>query len=81
MTIDKLIRFLRSYPPDMRVVVNGYEDGFDDVSPEGIQVVKIQLNRGTKDWQGRHLEPEMPKEGSPTAGDTVSALALLRESH
>ena len=27
----------------MRVVVNGYEDGFDDVSPEWIAVVKVQI--------------------------------------
>ena len=29
MTVDELAR-LASYPPGLRVVVNGYEDGYDD---------------------------------------------------
>ena len=81
MTVQDLIRILRTYPADMRVVVNGYEDGFDDVSPEGVAVVKVQLNRGTKDWQGRHLEPAMQTEETPADDDIVNALAFLRESN
>ena len=61
MTIQDLIRILGTYPADMRVVVSGYEEGFDDVSPARIAVVKVQLNCGTKDWQGatwnRHCRP------------------------
>ena len=81
MTVQDLIRILRTYPADMRVVVNGYEDGFDNVSPEGIAVVKVQLNRGTKDWQGRHLEPATQTEEMPAGDDIVDALALFRESN
>ena len=81
MTVKDLILILRTYPADMRVVVNGYEDGFDDVSPEGIAVVKVQLNRGTKDWQGRHLEPATQTEEMPADDDIVDALAILRESN
>ena len=81
MTAQDLIRILRTYPADMRVVVNGYEDGFDDVSPEGIAVVKVQLNRGTKAWQGRHLEPATQSDEMPANEDTVDALAFLRESN
>ena len=81
MTVQDLIRILRTYPADMPVVVNGYEDGFDDVSPEGIAVVKVQLNRGTKDWQGRHLEPATQTEEMPADEDNVDALAFLRESN
>ncbi len=81
MTVQDLIRILRTYPADMRVVVNGYEDGFDDVSPEGLAVVKVQLNRGTKDWQGRHLEPVAQTEEMPAGEDIVDALAFFRESN
>ena len=81
MTVQELIRILRTYPADIRVVVNGYEDGFDDVSPERIAVVKVQLNRGTKDWQGRHLEPETQTEESPADEGIVDALAMFRESN
>ena len=81
MTIGELIRLLESHPSDMRVVVEGYEEGFDDVSPERIEVIKIQLIRGTKDWQCRHLEPAERAAGTPAADEVVDALALLRESH
>ena len=81
MTVQNLIRILHTYPPDMRVVVSGYEEGFDDVSPERIAVVKVQLNRGTKDWQGRHLEPETQTGETPADDDIVNALAFLRESN
>ena len=81
MTVQDLIRILRTYPPDMRVVVNGYEDGFDDVSSDRIAMVKVQLNRGTKDWQGRHLEPATQTKGMPADEDFVHALAFFRESN
>lgn len=32
MTVSELIEALKSYPPDARVVVLGYEEGYDDIS-------------------------------------------------
>ena len=46
MTVKELANLLATYPPDLRVVVNGYEDGYDDLSPEQIASVKIALNVG-----------------------------------
>ena len=43
MTVCELIQLLEKHPPDLRVVVNGYEDGYDDLSPEQLRVVKISL--------------------------------------
>ena len=34
MTVKELVELLNKYPDDLRVVVNGYEDSFDDISPE-----------------------------------------------
>ena len=34
MTVKELVEHLGKYPDDLRVVVNGYEDGFDDLSSE-----------------------------------------------
>ncbi len=34
MTVRGLIRLLADQPADKRVVVNGYECGYDDLSPE-----------------------------------------------
>lgn len=56
MTIEELIRLLESYPPDMRVVVSSYEEGYDDLSPEQVSVVKIELDAGTHEWEGQHGE-------------------------
>ena len=43
MTVGELIQLLERYPPDMRVVVNGYEEGYDDLSPEQISIVRVLL--------------------------------------
>ena len=44
MTVKELVELLGKYPDYLRVVVNGYEDGYDDLSPERISVIKIQLD-------------------------------------
>ena len=46
MNVRDMIDLLGRYPEDMRVVVNGYEQGYDDLSPEQISVVPITLNTG-----------------------------------
>ena len=45
---------MAAYQPDLRVVVNGYEDGYDDLSPEQLRVVKISLDTGEQEWVGKH---------------------------
>lgn len=32
MTVSQLIASLQAYPPDARVVVLGYEEGYDDIT-------------------------------------------------
>jgi len=32
MTVSELIASLQSYPPDARIVVLGYEEGYDDIT-------------------------------------------------
>ncbi len=81
MTVQDLIHILRTYPADMRVVVNGYEEGFDDLSPERIAVVKVKLNRGVKEWQGRHLEWATQTEEMAADHEIVDAVAFFRESN
>ena len=44
MTVKELVELLGKYPDYLRVVVNGYEDGYDDLAAERISVVKIQLD-------------------------------------
>lgn len=81
MTIGELIRILESHPSDMRVVVNGYEEGYDDLSPEQIAVVRLLLNTGTQQWQGRHGDPRDVSRLSESHTDSEDALLLGRVSN
>ena len=81
MTVYELILLLRKHPPDLHVVVDGYEDGYDDLSPEQLRVVKLSLNTGTREYVGMHGDVDfLPKE--KLAGlEVEEALALHRTSH
>ena len=81
MTIGELIQLLESYPPDMRVVVNGYEEGYDDLSPEQISVARILLNTEVHPWQGRHGDPHDVSQRSPNHARPVDALIFQRTSN
>ena len=77
MTTKDLIQLLAQYPPDLRVVVNGYEEGYDDLSPKQVSSVKIALNTGKHRWEGKHGDPD----GRTDADDIVEALVLRRVSN
>ena len=46
MTVRELIDLLQQHPAGLRVVVNGYEEGYDDLSPQQISTAEIALNTG-----------------------------------
>ena len=73
MTVSELAQLLAAYPPDLRVVVNGYEEGYDDIEACLVSVREIRLDAGKKWWEGRHRDSEDTRnEGSAV----VNALAL-----
>lgn len=78
MNVRELIDLPGRYPGDMRVVVNGYEQGYDDVSPEQVSVVQVVLNVGAHEWEGMH--GDVPGGDSGNAA-TVEALVLARTSN
>ena len=75
------MKLLQTYPPDLRVVVNGYEEGYDDLSPAQVRVVKISLNTGKHPWEGAHGEPDGLSRSAPDDAKSVEALVLRRVSH
>ena len=81
MTVREMIELLGSYPGDMRVVVNGYEEGYDDLSPGQISVVRIALTTGVHDWEGRHGHADEVPAGSEESVTTIDALVLSRTSN
>ena len=62
MTVAELVEQLRQLPDDLRVVVNGYEEGYDDSGPEQITRIKIALNTGKHNWEGSHGHADDAKE-------------------
>ena len=81
MTVDKLIQLLEKFPPDLRVVVNGYENGYDDLTPERLSVVRIALNMGKHQWEGQHEEANGHTGDVSDDAEVVEALVLRRVSN
>ena len=81
MTIYELIQLLGKHPPDLRVVVSGYEDGYDDLSPEQIRVVKIALNTGKEEWVGKHGDANYLPQDKLDGLKVEEALVLRRVSY
>ena len=80
MTVKELVELLGKYPDDLRVVVNGYEDGFDDLSPERISVVKIQLDTQIHDWEGQHSDFYDSEKEITDDAEIVETLVFRRRS-
>lgn len=80
MNVVELIELFRGYPPEFRVVVDGYEEGYDDLSPDQLSVARISLDTGKSSWQGKHGEA-VDLAGTPSdAVKFVNALVLRRTS-
>ena len=56
MNVDQLIKRLQMYPPDLRVVVRGYEGGYNDV--DIFEKLKIVLNYHEEWYYGKHEDAE-----------------------
>ena len=54
MKVKELIARLAVEDPEMRVVVDGYEQGFDE--PDAARYVNIVPNLTKKDWEGEFEE-------------------------
>ena len=78
ITVQQLIALLATYSPDLCVVVNGYENGFDDVEPGRVSVTRIELDIGKHWWDGRHAAADRAVDEH--VGRIVDALVLRRAS-
>ena len=75
MKIADLIRILQTYPQDLRVVVDGYEDGYDDLDEDLMRVREIRLDIGQHWWEGQHNDIDVTPD---TDGGVTNALVLHR---
>ena len=79
MTVDELIQLLAKHPPDLRVMVQGYEDGFDDLEAGCVVKGVATLNVNSAWYYGRHEEA---LAGDKEKGrETAHVLFLLRPWH
>lgn len=56
MTVSQLIEILKKFPPDHRVVLDGYEGGLCDVSVNRVRETTITLNLNSEPYFGPHEE-------------------------
>ena len=79
MKIADLIRILQTYPQDLRVVVDGYEDGYDDLDEALMRVREIRLGVGRNWWEGHHGDADFtPDTDVDTDCSVTKALVLHR---
>jgi len=79
--VDELIQLLAKHSPRLRVVVNGYENGYDDLAPEQLSVVRIALNTGKHPWEGQHEDANGQAVDASDDAEVVEALVLRRVSN
>ena len=54
MTIQQLIEKLQQYPPEMRVIISGYENGYNDISM--FEKKEIAIDVLTEWYYGQHID-------------------------
>ena len=75
MTVGQLVQLLQTYPQDIRVMVDGYEEGYDDLAEQLISMRQVRLDAGEEWWEGRHRDAE---DTRTKGSGIVDALVLRR---
>ncbi len=70
-TVAELIKALQQFPPDMLVVVSGYEGGYENMLTPKIK--KLEQNPENPYWEGEFQEP-----GQLEGGQLTEAVVLQR---
>jgi hypothetical protein len=65
MTVRELIKLLQAYSGDIRVVVAGYEGGYNDISHG--ELIELNLNVNDAWYSGPHARPDDDAKGDETA--------------
>ncbi len=70
MNVLELIHHLQTLPPETKVVVRGYEDGYNDILQ--LKQVKIKISTKTFWWNGEYQES--------SDADAIGAVELYGEN-
>jgi hypothetical protein len=75
MKVQQLIEELKKHPPEMRVILQGYESGFDDLSRLELMEIVVNYNDdGHSWWNGKHAPASQMLP--PTAKGDEQALLI-----
>lgn len=78
MTIQQLTTLLSQYPPDTRVVVAGYEGGFNDITIH--KLIELKLDANQEWWYGQHADVQSSgEEALLLAGENRMSEEYLRK--
>jgi len=75
LTVGDALLLLSKYPKDLRIMVEGYEEGFDDPEIHQHFVVPVKEN---EEWNGKYMPYKMG--GGPVNG-VINALVLHRRTY
>ncbi len=60
MTVRELIQILTTMPPELLVVSEGYENGFDSI--KAVRYLKVENNENKNWWDGELVESDKNSE-------------------
>ena len=76
LTVKGLIDELAKFPPDVPVVVDGYEEGFEQLDTDRLSTVSMRHKPDHADWEGEY------EDASWNPGDNdLTAVRIGRRSH
>ncbi len=71
MTAQELIQHLQTLPPETKIVVRGYEDGYNDILQ--LKAVKIKIKVDAHWYDGEYEQS--------TDADAIDAIDLYGDNH
>lgn len=71
MTASELIRKLNDLPPEIKIVVRGYENGYNDIIR--LKNRKITINKESNWWEGEYIDSNVI--------DAIPAVELFGDNH
>jgi hypothetical protein len=71
MTASELIRQLNDLPPENKIVIRGYENGYNDIIT--LKNRKITINKEGNWWDGQYADSIEP--------DAIIAVELFGDNH
>jgi hypothetical protein len=73
MNVQQLIEELQKHPPEMRVIVKGYEGGYDDLDSPEQRSIRLNVHSPENWYFGRHEDEDY----TPSSNDDIIETALL----